>query len=1027
MALDLSKRKPIPAPRTRKGNVVVECPVTADEETTKTLTLKSKSKQPPVVAKKPSVGKRVTGRVVIPDRPRPAVPLKPIKKPVVIVKPTVGIPRRYNSKKKPISLPEKKKPEVLVKHENSEDSTNAKVDDVIAKTVPVVPVKRVPPVLPPKLIKSQQKDQNTKLTEPEKSPRPGSSSSEADWEDVIKDQKKAQSIGTNVIAHARRHSEKRKAKLAAGRLKEFSQKKKQNKSANVTPVSEADDDVQYQKVVEEHNINTRKQTKAKDGVTIHVKTTTTTTTRKTVRRKTEIKAKKDDDIYVDMETVEGIDSEDDYEKIAAFLNQTNTETKPISMQKLTLARQQRTYVNIELPPRPPRPPKPENKPKLSNNDESNDGSSRYSTDSDCSYVEPDAIDELNASKHTTDTLQPKEETSLHVPKNQTCVYEVNPVFTRPSPPKIVHSFDQQQEIGNDDVFLNIMDNNMLSPQCPPRGSSLSSSLGWTSDSSSVNQFPGHDESPTNQKISQTLPQRGRNQSRYLNIAPMFQVYQDDKRQKATRKLQVSTMKAVPEDDDSGRPIKKFQRTMWKELSEVRKSGVLHEMNANEIKHQESMFEVISSEASYLRSLNVFVDHFMGSVPNMQEFQRRFIFSNIKDIRDISEKFLMELEARQEESIVMSDVCDIIEKYAIELLHCYVVYCSNHSQQLRTITELRTKDSDFSDLITSLEKDPVCENQTFSSFLTLPMQRITRLPLLVQNIFHRTKEGTECYDSAKSAFVAATKVVRECNEGARKIERIFEMVAIEKQLKMHKQLALVSASRWLVKKGELTEIRYEKKFISSVKPIQKPIYLFLFTDLLLIARKKGNANFVVEDHCLRNMLQARVVQTAEDYPKLKNGVPMNCNNLILLVLLENYRKKEREILLNCAEQNESHRWMDVLSDEVGDDDDYEEGREYEEWDCPQVQCFTPHTALESDEISLEVSDVVNVYRKLPDGWYYGARLRDGETGWFPSDNTEEILNQHVRAKNLKQRYKLLCASELYMQTKSQLESDITNQH
>jgi len=45
-----------------------------------------------------------------------------------------------------------------------------------------------------------------------------------------------------------------------------------------------------------------------------------------------------------------------------------------------------------------------------------------------------------------------------------------------------------------------------------------------------------------------------------------------------------------------------------------------------------------------------------------------------------------------------------------------------------------------------------------------------------------------------------------------------------------------------------------------------------------------------------------------------------------------------------------------------------------------------------------------------GWYHGERLCDGTQGWFPANHTEEILNEHVRARNLRQRYRLLAASQ-----------------
>ena len=45
-----------------------------------------------------------------------------------------------------------------------------------------------------------------------------------------------------------------------------------------------------------------------------------------------------------------------------------------------------------------------------------------------------------------------------------------------------------------------------------------------------------------------------------------------------------------------------------------------------------------------------------------------------------------------------------------------------------------------------------------------------------------------------------------------------------------------------------------------------------------------------------------------------------------------------------------------------------------------------------------------------GMYEGERLRDGERGWFPKDNTVEIVNSHVRARNLRMKYRLMASQD-----------------
>lgn len=60
------------------------------------------------------------------------------------------------------------------------------------------------------------------------------------------------------------------------------------------------------------------------------------------------------------------------------------------------------------------------------------------------------------------------------------------------------------------------------------------------------------------------------------------------------------------------------RTLWCEIPEVINSSVLSTLNTHQMKLQEAKFEMITSEASYLNSLNVLVDHFIASIETCEQ-------------------------------------------------------------------------------------------------------------------------------------------------------------------------------------------------------------------------------------------------------------------------------------------------------------------------------------------------------------------------------------------------------------------------
>uniref|UniRef100_A0A665T5W6 Si:ch73-15b2.5 n=1 Tax=Echeneis naucrates TaxID=173247 RepID=A0A665T5W6_ECHNA len=146
--------------------------------------------------------------------------------------------------------------------------------------------------------------------------------------------------------------------------------------------------------------------------------------------------------------------------------------------------------------------------------------------------------------------------------------------------------------------------------------------------------------------------------------------------------------------------------------------------------QESMFELIGSEASYLRSLGVAVNHFQASKALKQilsKMEQHILFSNIRQVMAASEKFLMDLEMRLGESVLISEVGDIVLQHCSEFHSLYVPYVTNMMYQEALINQ------NFVSLLKKLESDPVCQRQSLKSFLVLPFQKITRVNLLLKRL------------------------------------------------------------------------------------------------------------------------------------------------------------------------------------------------------------------------------------------------------------------------------------------------------
>ncbi|KAE8604598.1 hypothetical protein XENTR_v10014751 [Xenopus tropicalis] len=437
--------------------------------------------------------------------------------------------------------------------------------------------------------------------------------------------------------------------------------------------------------------------------------------------------------------------------------------------------------------------------------------------------------------------------------------------------------------------------------------------------------------------------------------------------------------------------------LWQDLPDVRKSGVLALLQPEEVKLQEAMFELLTSEASYYKSLRLVVSHFMDSErlrASLHQSEIHFIFSNVLEVLATSERFLLALEQRFEENIVISDVCDIVYEHAEKHFVVYVTYVCNQTYQERAYRKLLQERPEFRESVGHLETDPVCRGLPFSSFLILPFQRITRLKLLVQNILTKVEEGSEREVSALQAHRELEKLVRACNDGVRKMSRTEQLISIEKTLEFKiKSVPIISHSRWLMKQGELQQMSGPRTSRTlRTKKLFRPVYLFLFNDLLLMCKPLTGERYQVFDVAARGLLR---VEELEDQGQ-------TLANVFILKLLENAHEREFTYMLKATSQSEMKRWMTSL---VPNRRTKFVSMSAKLLDCPQVQCVHPYVSQEPDELSLDLADILNVLDKTEDGWVFGERLHDQEKGWFPRTVVEEILNPNIRTQNLKECFRV----------------------
>ncbi|XP_026119540.1 ephexin-1 isoform X2 [Carassius auratus] len=338
---------------------------------------------------------------------------------------------------------------------------------------------------------------------------------------------------------------------------------------------------------------------------------------------------------------------------------------------------------------------------------------------------------------------------------------------------------------------------------------------------------------------------------------------------------------------------KLVENLWQERNIVRDSGILHRLSKEQLKLQEHLYEVVTSEQFYLQSLTVAVEHFQESSELKDALaprDRKSLFSSIAKIREISQSFMDAMLLELASSVFCYVICNVVHQYALGPFDAYINYIRNMPYQEQTLHNLGKESPQIVEILHKLQEHPRCNRLPLKSFLSLPFQRITRLKILMENIQKKAVPGSDCEASALRALSEISRLLEACNWQVGRMKQMEEIVQIANKIKFAcKALPLVSSSRWLVKQGDLVQISLKENMFGQRKVC--PVLLFLFNDLLLVATRKGLDRFVVHDYVHRSLIE---VTEGKDLEEELEGCELN--RIFRLVLLHNHRSATSQLLL-----------------------------------------------------------------------------------------------------------------------------------
>ncbi|XP_058575809.1 rho guanine nucleotide exchange factor 37 isoform X1 [Neofelis nebulosa] len=217
-------------------------------------------------------------------------------------------------------------------------------------------------------------------------------------------------------------------------------------------------------------------------------------------------------------------------------------------------------------------------------------------------------------------------------------------------------------------------------------------------------------------------------------------------------------------------------------------------------------ELIDTEASYLHMLQLCASDIRSRLQQLPQGDLDVLFSNIDDVIEVNSRFLHDLQetaSREDEQV--HSIGNLFLEFQEELERVYKVYCASYDQALLLVETYRKEPELQREIQGIIEAAvPQAGPSGLSFLLVIPLQRITKYPLLLQKILENTDPDASAYPVLQRAASALQDVNTNINEYKRRKEVASKYTKVG-QLTLRERLARINTHTLSKKTTRLSQL------------------------------------------------------------------------------------------------------------------------------------------------------------------------------------------------------------------------------
>lgn len=232
-------------------------------------------------------------------------------------------------------------------------------------------------------------------------------------------------------------------------------------------------------------------------------------------------------------------------------------------------------------------------------------------------------------------------------------------------------------------------------------------------------------------------------------------------------------------------------------------------------------EIYDTERTYVKALTIVDEIFIQQLNLWCPKSKKCFRSMFGEISAICKTHQILLESLQ-----CKPIAEVFTKF-VPFLKLYTSYASHYPNSLKIFAKLMSR-NDFRKALTKIEEDPRVDGKKLQTYLIMPIQRIPRYIMLIQNLMNYSTEKDDMTNlyKALSGMQGLSDQIQSCMTAYENGERLLQI-----QLNFGLDGHILEPGRVLLKEGML----YKRELNGSAN--YQETVVFLFNDILLYGIKR----------------------------------------------------------------------------------------------------------------------------------------------------------------------------------------------